>query len=323
MWTRRALAVVALAAAVAVLLATVELSGKEPRVDAPGVQTLPLRPLQVPGARIMRDSAHALRVAVPPGWRRSRQRVTPRLAPTESSILVLTTFPVRVLGRHACTDSPGMPQVRIGAREALIHVQELLDAQPGTKPRRPQVLRLRKQLRGPRRCASRPGIVGLRSWFRAHGRLIQVTAVAGERTSTRRRRELLGILESLRFGPPAPVAVSVHPPSGNSATRFRVALVSTHRSGRRGRRVRNYWAEVEGSGGIACVVETEAWFSSGPPGARLHAELDPTRTKGGRWCPGPVDGVVRYRDGFCGRPGRCWGVHTRVAGRFRFVVRPP
>jgi hypothetical protein len=269
----------------------------------------------------MRDSARALRAAVPPGWRRSRQRVTPRLAPTESSILVLTTFPVRVLGRHACTDSPGMPQVRIGAREALIHVQELLDAQPGTKPRRPQVLRLRKQLRGPRRCASRPGIVGLRSWFRAHGRLIQVTAVAGERTSTRRRRELLGILESLRFGPPAPVAVSVHPPSGNSATRFRLALVSTHRSGRRGRRVRNYWAEVRGPRQIACVIENEAPFSSGPPGAQLHAVLDPRRTKGQRWCRGRFNGVVRYRDGLCRPSGECPHMHTRIAGRFRFVVR--
>ena len=146
-----------------------------------------------------------------------------------------------------------MPQVRVGPRDALLHVEEQLDAQPGTRPRRPTRFRLREQLRRPGvdelvasvfpwRCLNRPGIAGLRESFRADGRLLHLTAIAGERTARRIRRELLGIAASLRFGPPAPLAVTVRPPVGEPGTRFRLAIEASHRSARRGRHFRGYWA---------------------------------------------------------------------------------
>ena len=61
----------------------------------------------------------------------------------------------------------------------------------------------------------------------------------------------------------------------------------------------------------ACVIEHDAFFSHGPPGARLHALLDPRRTKGGRWCRGRFRGVLRYRG----------SAYTRRAGSFTFTVR--
>lgn len=224
------------------------------RVD-PAASILPLRPLVPDDARIVDDRAHALSVALPPGWIRSRESLLPGLALPESSILTIATFPAHAAPHRACGDWPDMPQVAIGPRDALLHVEEELDAQPGSQPRRPRRLRLQEQLRIPRlnepvssvfpwRCLNRPGIVGLRTSFRAHGRLLHLTAVAGERTSTRRRRELLGVLASLRFGPPAPVAV---------------------------RRERGYWAVVHGPLRSACVIENDAWFSDGPPGARVRA----------------------------------------------------
>jgi hypothetical protein len=132
---------------------------------------------------------------------------------------------------------------------------------------------------------------------------------------------LLGAAESLRFGATPPVAVRVAPMSGGPRTRFRLELESTHPTGGRGRRERSYWATVHGPLKTACVIQNKAWFSYGPPGATLHAELDPRRTKGGRWCRGSFRGVVRYRDAICGsRDAPCERVYIRRAGHFGFTV---
>ena len=268
-------------------------------------------------------------MTVPAGWHRSRANLTPREAPP-GPVVTVANFRPRVDKRRACGSWPGLPQAGIGPRDALLHVSEELDAQPGDLPARPARFRLLQQVPRPGpndrfsvfpwRCLNRPGIVGLRTWFRAHGRL-WLTAVAGERTSTRLRRTLLGIAQSLRFRPPAPVAVRVDPPAGRPGTRFRLELVSTYRTGRLGRRYREYWAAVHGPRKVACVIEHDDWFSCGPPGARLDAVLDPRRTKGGRWCRGSFHGVVRYRDALCGRARRCWRTYSRTAGHFRFSVR--
>jgi hypothetical protein len=290
-----------------------------------------------PGARIVRDRAHALRVSVPPDWQRSRSNLIPRMA-GPGSILTVATFAARARTHRTCGDWPDMPQAPVGPHDALLHVEEEIDAQPGRLPARPRRFKLFQQLRRPGtndrfsvfpwRCLNRVGIVGLRTWFRAHGRLVHVTAIAGERTSRRLRRELLGILESLSFGPPAPVEVSVRPSVGDPTTRFRLEFVSTHRAGGRGRpnqdyrREQSYWAAVHGPQRIACVIENEARFSNGPAGARLHAVLDPSRTKGGRWCRGLFTGIVTYRDGICAPDGgSCDRMYTRRAGRFSFTVR--
>jgi len=124
-----------------------------------------------------------------------------------------------------------------------------------------------------------------------------------------------------RVGPPAPVAVRVSPASGHPQTSFRLHFVATQRTGRRGRRERDYWASVRGPRRIACVIESWVWFSHGSPGARLHAVLDPRRTKGARWCRGRFRGVVRYRDSLCRRSGTCRRTYSRRAGHFSFTVR--
>jgi hypothetical protein len=269
--------------------------------------------------------------SLPPGWIRGHENLTPNLAPPGSSILAVATFPPRAQPRRACGFWPDMPQVRVRPRDALLHVEEELDAYPGTKPTRPPRFRLLEQVRRPAldepvrsvfpwRCLNRPGIAGFYESFRAHGRWLHVTAIAGERTSRRRRRELLGAVESLRFGPTPPVRVRVQPSTGRPGTRFRLGLVSTHRTGGV-RRVREYWASVRGPLDTACVIQNEARFSYGPPGAKLRATLDPRRTKGNRWCRGRFRGVVRYRDAICFGGNACERVYIRRAGHFSFTVR--
>jgi hypothetical protein len=263
---------------------------------------------------VFRDPAHALRVTVPPDWMRGRESLTPRLGRSEASILGVATFDPKPRRGAGC--GLGLPELRVGPADALVHVQEELDAQPGTLPRRPRSFRLGQSL-----CRHRAEMAGLRATFRAHGRLLHVAALAGERAGAARRRELLGIVRSLRVGPVPPVKVGVRPVSGGPRTRFRLAIVATHRSGRRGRRERGYFAVVRGPRRVACVVENDARFSDGPPAARVRAVLDPSRTKGGRWCRGRFNGVVRYRDAICRYRGPCDRVYVRRAGRFSFTVR--
>ena len=331
--TRRAaglLCIVGASAAATVALAA-ETEEDTARPAPPrNARVLELRALRPADAGTVHDRRRAVRVTVPPGWHRSAANLTPREAPP-GPVVTVASFRPRVDERRACGSWPGMPQVGIGPRDVLLHVSEELDAQPNDLPARPARFRLLQQVRRPGsndrfsvfpwRCLNRPGIVGVRTWFRAHGRLLWLTAVAGERTSTRLRRTLLGVAPSLRFGPPPPVIVRVDPPTGLPRTRFRLELVSTHRTGRGGRRYREYGAAVHGPHKVACVIENEAWFSYGPPGARLHATLDPRRTKGQRWCRGRFRGVVRYSDALCGRAGRCWRTYRRTAGRFSFTVR--
>ncbi len=164
-------------------------------------------------------------------------------------------------------------------------------------------------------------MVGLHTWFRARGRLMYVTGVAGERTGVRRRRELLGVAESLRFGPTPEVEVGVRPWVGGPDMRVGLSLFATHRSGATGRRVRWYSAAVRGPARVGCVIENDTRFSTGPPGHRIRAVLDPHRTKGRRWCRGRFRGVVRYTDGICRKDGQCHRVYMRRAGRFGFTVR--
>lgn len=304
---------------------------------SPGVRELDLEPAALTAAVTVRDRRHALRFRLPPGWRHGEESLTPRLAPP-GGILAVATFPPRANPRAACGSAPDMPQVAVGPRDALLHAEEEGDAQPADLPRRPNRFRLSKQVRRPGAnepvstvfrwpCLNRRGIVGLHTSFRAHGRLLHVAAVAGERTSKRVRRELLGILASLRIGPPPPVPVSVSPGIGGPETTFRLEVVAGERTGRQGRRERRYWAEVRGPERIACVINHDTFFPHGPLGVRLKASLDPTRTKGGRWCRGRFRGVVRYRDGFVCPPAPTCRVppnfptERRVAGRFGFVVR--
>ena len=110
-------------------------------------------------------------------------------------------------------------------------------------------------------------------------------------------------------------------PWAGPGTRFALETVAGHRSGRRGRRLRRYLVAVHGPLKSACVIENEATFSDGRPGARLRAVLDPRRTKGGRWCRGRFRGTVRYQDGLCCRDGAYFRLRTRIAGRFAFTVR--
>jgi hypothetical protein len=196
-----------------------EPTGGEPPARAsrkPASRPLPLRPLVPADARVVRDPARAVRVRLPPGWQTFGGNLTPRLAASYPAIFIASTFDPGARARRGCGSAPDLPQTPIGPHDALVHLQEELDAFPNKLPRRPRRLELREQQRllrrhelgrnvFPWRCLNRPGIVGLRTWFRAHGRLIYLTAVAGESTGTRRRRELLGIAQDIRIGrtPPA------------------------------------------------------------------------------------------------------------------------
>jgi hypothetical protein len=230
-----------------------------------------------------------------------------------------------------------MPQVDVGPREALVHIHEDLDAQPGRLPLQPRRFRLLQQVRRPSlnepvrsvfpwRCLNRPGIVGLRVSFRAHGRLLYLTAVAGERSSKLRRRQLLGLIQGLRFRPPR-VPVHVRPNSGRPRTVFRLEIVAGKRSARQGRRQRLYSAEVQGPLRSACVIQHATTFGYAPPGARLQARLDPSHTKGNKWCRGRFRGVIKYHDGFVCPPRRTcrpptdFPTEDRTVARFGFRVR--
>ena len=317
MGLRRASAAGALAAGAAALLAVLASAGDEPQRGELGARTLPLRPLMPAGARRLHDRSRAVSALVPPGWHRTRANVAPRMADPRP-IVTVATFPARVARRAICGSSPDIPHVEFGADDALLIVTEELGASPGHLPRRPRRFAL---ARSPFPCLARRGFIGFRRWFRAHGRWLELTAVAGERTPKRMRRTLLGVAESLRFGPTPPVKVRVEPPEGRPRTRFRLELTSTHPTARQGRRERVYWAAVEGPHKVACVIQNEAWFSHGPPGARLRAVLDPNRTKGNRWCRGRFTGILRYRDAICDRRGPCERTYLRRAGHFSFTVR--
>ena len=182
---------------------------------APAAQTLSVRPLRPARARLVRDRRHGLQVAVPLGWRVSHRDLTPHMG-EGGTILTVATFNPGERVRRGCGWPPDLPQTPIGSRDALLHVEEQVGVRPWHLPRRPQRFELWKQLRRPGmdervrsvfpwRCLNRPGIVGFWTTFRPHGRLVHVTVVAGEHTGTRLRRELLGIAESLRFGPAPPV----------------------------------------------------------------------------------------------------------------------
>jgi hypothetical protein len=335
----RIVATLALAAAAVAVLGVLASSdgrpAREPRSpgEEPASRVLPLRALVPPDTETFRDPGPAVRVALPDGWEAVSADLTPRLARSYPGILAVATFDPRERPRRACGSQPDVPATPIGPRDALLLVHEELDAQPGTLPRQPRRHTLHEQLRRPRasdrlrsvfpwRCLNRPGIAGLHTWFRSHGRLIEVTAIAGERTSSRLRRELLGIAESLRVGPTPEVEVGFLPGVGRPSTRFRLKLHATHRTGRRGRRERFYQWDVHGPFKTACVVEHHGSFSSGPPGALLRAVLDPSRTKGGHWCRGRFRGVVTYTDAICRpRADSCDRTYHRRAGRFSFKVR--
>ena len=203
-----------LAALVATLAVADEETGRDARRapsrgPAPAARPLPLRALHAPDARTVRDRENALRVTLPPGWRRSGVDLLPRLG-EGGSILTVATFDPSARPRHSCGWPPDLPQTPIGSRDALLHLEEQFDVHPWHLPRRPRRFALWKQLRRPGvdervrsvfpwRCLNRPGIVGFWITFRPYNRLLHLTAVAGERTDRRLRRELLGIAESLRF----------------------------------------------------------------------------------------------------------------------------
>ncbi len=201
--------------ALVVTLAVADEDTARETAPAPAVQILSLRSLQPADARIVRDREHGLRVAVPLGWRVSHRDLTPRMG-EGGTILTVATFDPGARVRRGCGWPPDLPQTPIGSRDALLHVEEQLGIRPWHLPRRPRRFELWKQLRRPGvdervrsvfpwRCLNRTDIVGFWTTFRPHGRLVHVTAVAGEHTGTRLRRELLGIAESLRFGPTPPV----------------------------------------------------------------------------------------------------------------------
>ena len=268
------------------------------------------------------------------------ESLTPTLAPP-ASILAAATFPPRADRRRACGLWPDMPQVEIGPKDALVHVEEELDAQPGRLPLRPRRFRLLEQVR-------RPGFdEPVRSVFpvplpqpaRHRGRVLLVSRPraadaprrrwrasapcggCGASCSGRSRGSASGLRRrSVTFWFLRPEAIRTPCSSCRSWPESAAAGVDAGCA--------RYWTEVRGPRAFACVIEHDAGFGDGLPGARLRAKLDPSRTKGLRWCRGRFRGVVKYRDGYgCPPRGRCrppddFPTEQRTAGPFAFTVQP-
>lgn len=154
------------------------------------------------------DPEHRLRVRYPANWERARQTLTPRLKHDGGIAVGTVSFPPQ--SGQACSARPDLPQVEVGANDALVHMQiqpikgavaqkesprfQLLEQVRPVEPDRPasgQVF--------PWGCLNRVGIAGVRTFFGFEGGVAYVTAVVGEDAPDSTRREALGVLESLRF----------------------------------------------------------------------------------------------------------------------------
>jgi hypothetical protein len=145
-----------------------------------------------------RDGEHGFSVEYPPSWRRADFPLFPPII-NPRSILAVSTFAIpRGAGRHECGVVPSQVLHRVGARGAAVLLTELYG--PSRKllrrtPPRPEVFRLNAR---PDKWMSGPSDVW-RFDFRERDRLLTVAVVLGPRASPELRRDVLAVLDSLRF----------------------------------------------------------------------------------------------------------------------------
>jgi hypothetical protein len=321
---------------VCVAAGCVEDEAGSPPEGGPTATELPVRPRMPADASTFTSARHRLRVTYPRDWRIGRRQLLPEMAPP-GAILTLGTFPPRPRADLACSHSPGFPQLSVGARDALVVVEEDLRGFAWLAPDRPRRPRLVRQLRRvdpgergrevfPWDCLNRPGISGLRALFGEAGRLVMVTAIVGERAPARVQRETLAVIQGLRIWR-REHSIAVAPELASPATTVAVRVVAGTSTGVRGRRRRLYHVRVRGPSRSACVQDADQWFERGPAGGTLTARLDPRRQAGLRWCRGRFRGRITLRYGFaCPRQGECrppphFPRHSERVASFDFEVR--
>lgn len=172
---------------------------------------LDLKPWLPARTTTYKDRVHRVSITFPANWHRATESLTPRLK-KPGGILAVGTSPLRPAPGQACSREPNLPQVAVGPEEALVHLEVQPDEPASPSAIRPPRFRLLEQVRPvepdrpaagqvfPWGCLDRVGIAGLWTFFGADGRVFYVTAVAGEDTSERLRRTMLGVLDGLRFG---------------------------------------------------------------------------------------------------------------------------
>lgn len=180
----------------------------------PNITALDIKPTLPDKTVTYFDPEHRVRITFPAKWHRARQSLTPRLK-EPGGILAVGSNPLSPEPKKACSAAADLPQVELGRTDALVHVGLQAGAGVDGAPNRPRPFELLKQVRPvqsdrpasgqvfPWTCLDRVGIAGLWTVFRADRRVFYVTAVVGEGAPGSTRREVLGVLESLKFGPSA------------------------------------------------------------------------------------------------------------------------
>jgi len=157
------------------------------------------------------DPDQGLAVLYPEDWNRSTTTLTPNLTEPRE-LLSLGTHGLRP-GSEQCAQMAGNALDDMTELDAFISVQERelpSDAPPGAEifPRRPDDFELEARDADVGAACSENG--GIQSWwtpFRDEGRSFYLQVAIGKSASEDTRRQVTGILESLRFTPIAARAV--------------------------------------------------------------------------------------------------------------------
>jgi hypothetical protein len=151
------------------------------------------------------DRDEGLGVLYPEGWNRSTTSLTPNLTEPRE-LLSLGTHGLRP-GSERCAQMPGNALDDMTELDAFVTVQErdtIPDAPVGAEsfPVRPDDFRLDARDADVGAACSENG--GIQSWwipFRDEGRAFYLQVAIGKSASEDTRRQVSGILESLRFNP--------------------------------------------------------------------------------------------------------------------------
>ena len=151
------------------------------------------------------DMAEGLAVLYPDDWNRAPASLTPNLTEPHE-VLSLGTHGLRP-GSESCSQTPGNALDDMSEQDAFITVQERTlqaDAPPGTEnfPARPDDFDLDpRDANVGAACSDNDGIQTWLIPFRDSGRAFYLQVAIGKSVSESTRREVAGILDSLRFVP--------------------------------------------------------------------------------------------------------------------------
>jgi hypothetical protein len=171
----------------------------------PAPASAPAAPGATP-AQTYRDAG--LTAQVPPGWRVSAQPLTAVSSPVQR--LVVTSFPVRQR-RPDPGCGPATALRQMPARGAMLFLFEYRGPtrhDVAREPGRPRHFRLDPRTLATYECLGRSYMVR----FRDQGRVLQGHVYLGPDADARTRRDVLGVLDSLRVRRPTPRSAAVWVP---------------------------------------------------------------------------------------------------------------